>query len=1160
MHLHFERIEKPSSYCDCPIVTLSWMGKVPDVSIGKEEGWKLNRHQYYTDGWLASGNIRGIIGCTFTTCSCRNACNTGCAGSSSSSYNSTACGMNGSSHHAPVDSNIPLRTNYNLRGHRSEVTIVKWNEPYQKLATCDSSGIIFVWIKYEGRWSIELINDRSMPVVDFNWSHDGRMALICYIDGFILVGSVTGQRYWSSMININDVGKITSGIWTPDDSYVLFATNIGYIIVINVNGTMVNQIKIRPSAIAITSMSWSCEKFKMDDTDDQQQQQQQPSSASLMSIAPFTIGSNTSSSSSSSSSSAAAASNSSAPAARSSSSTGAVNNSMINSKNGLEYILAVCFIDGLIYLMKNYDDIVPIVINVNLINIKMEWSNNGDVLAVAGHHVVKKQQASTGATSSAAASSNCCSICCNGGDLTDDKQSTSALTSTLSNLVRHSINRFNRTTGQEAVDDYSINQHSSAGQCNEMTDETRTCHLNHATCPHRCANESASNIDLYVNQMKFYTPSGKLRYVVKVNFNLSPITAITWGHNDKRIFIATGPVLHIAWITKKVPSLQLLSRLTIFKSLANEHLIKQLRLPTRIEVMISSLFSRTLRCYLPSVSTLRSYVSNPPLFDTRLYCTLIRHDDDLIGGSTTYVLYLEYLGGLVPILKGKRASKLKPEFVIYDPQPLQDSTCSRTGPAASLANNSLDMNKNTSSDTSKLPAPLNYTSNEIVNYYPNTTTSIVSSSASSSGYSSSSRRNSSHDDLDVNKTPSVDTASAPFNISCSPFSSRKFVNNVSVLTNLPFTGKHQANLQTKANKSFYWKSSTSTASVETGNQVTSDNSATTTDTESESESILTDEYGHIYSLPSPIMRRKCRRKRRGPASGQESNQRTNQQQQQQQQQAAVIMDGAIDGNNNAGDNINANSTSVSPIPSEIMKAESTYLDEMPENVKLILVTSNIWGTKFKIIGLVSWLPSILGTVSYRTSVLHLQPRQMTLQIKELGGRRSDARSYATTATPVTTATTIINDLNNLRSNLPSNLSPATNVGVTRSNSVDITIDRTQQLYINNQQEAQGITLLTALPQQQAIVSPEYTEQSDQVSDELPASVVPSDSMDANNSTFTGDENYFTTFNKLSENIHQCTFDASEWQSDKSMLSRHQSMDTDLIPATAIACKYTLLSK
>lgn len=47
------------------------------------------------------------------------------------------------------------------------------------------------------------------------------------------------------------------------------------------------------------------------------------------------------------------------------------------------------------------------------------------------------------------------------------------------------------------------------------------------------------------------------------------------------------------------------------------------------------------------------------------------------------------------------------------------------------------------------------------------------------------------------------------------------------------------------------------------------------------------------------------------------------------------------------------------------------------------VTSNIWGTKFKIHGLVNSVPANLGQVTYKTSLLHLQPRQMTLVITEL---------------------------------------------------------------------------------------------------------------------------------------------------------------------------------
>lgn len=60
-----------------------------------------------------------------------------------------------------------------------------------------------------------------------------------------------------------------------------------------------------------------------------------------------------------------------------------------------------------------------------------------------------------------------------------------------------------------------------------------------------------------------------------------------------------------------------------------------------------------------------------------------------------------------------------------------------------------------------------------------------------------------------------------------------------------------------------------------------------------------------------------------------------------------------------------------------------YVDTLPEEVKLVEVTSNLWGTKFKIHGLAKTVPSNLGQVTYKTSFLHLQPRQMTLVITEL---------------------------------------------------------------------------------------------------------------------------------------------------------------------------------
>lgn len=61
----------------------------------QDEGWKLDRTNYYQEGWLATGNARGLVGVTFTTSHCRTRA-----------------------------TELPLRANYNLRGHRSEASFI----------------------------------------------------------------------------------------------------------------------------------------------------------------------------------------------------------------------------------------------------------------------------------------------------------------------------------------------------------------------------------------------------------------------------------------------------------------------------------------------------------------------------------------------------------------------------------------------------------------------------------------------------------------------------------------------------------------------------------------------------------------------------------------------------------------------------------------------------------------------------------------------------------------------------------------------------------------------------------------------------------------------------------------------------------------------------
>uniref|UniRef100_A0A182NRT9 SOCS box domain-containing protein n=1 Tax=Anopheles dirus TaxID=7168 RepID=A0A182NRT9_9DIPT len=590
----------------------------PNVAF--EEGWKLNRTNYYQEGWLATGNVRGIVGVTFTTSHCKK--------------------------------NV-------------DYPLLKWNEPYQKLASCDSSGIIFVWIKYEGRWSVELINDRNTPVTHFSWSHDGRMALICYQDGFVLVGSVAGQRYWSSMLNLD--ATITCGIWTPDDQQVYFGTTQGQIIVMDVHGAMVSQVPLS-SDVGITAMAWSCEKFKMEEGEDTE------------------------------------------PG--------------VTNASKRSFVLAVSFQNGYIYLLKSYDDITPTQIHTGMngeLGIVMEWSNSRELLAVAG---------------------------------------------------------------------------------TEMSSP-------HVTDIHGAT--------VYNNLLKFYTESGNLLYTAKIPNSTYPVSALTWGHNDKRIFIATGTQVHIAWVSRRVASLQLFCRLKVQTSLASEALLPRLPLPGRIKALIGNLFAQTIRCCVPDLKSLREFVSRPPACSTRLHCTMIRHDDDSNQSSgTCYTLYLEFLGGLVPLLKGKRTSKIRPEFVIFDPQVDEVSTyCTY------------------SSDS--------------------TTTTTTTKSSSTSSHSTS------------------------------------------------------------------------------GTNGRSDSSESDIDDECRS--------------PRIDRKRKPGTKKRNP------------------------------NNNDRSPNQNSDSTENNE--------DLAYLDTLPEHVKLVEVTSNIWGTKFKIHGLAKTLPANLGQVTYKTSLLHLQPRQMKLVITEL---------------------------------------------------------------------------------------------------------------------------------------------------------------------------------
>uniref|UniRef100_A0A0K0CXS4 Tub domain-containing protein n=1 Tax=Angiostrongylus cantonensis TaxID=6313 RepID=A0A0K0CXS4_ANGCA len=131
------------------------------------------------------------------------------------------------------------RYNFNLRGHHSAICMVTWNRVQTKLASCDSSGVIYVWVRNDDRWSVELVNDRGVKVRDLSWSPCGSSALICYEDNFVLIGSSTGQRVWSN--SFPTAVTVTAGVWTPDSRQLVLGFASGSIQVLSDQGANITE-------------------------------------------------------------------------------------------------------------------------------------------------------------------------------------------------------------------------------------------------------------------------------------------------------------------------------------------------------------------------------------------------------------------------------------------------------------------------------------------------------------------------------------------------------------------------------------------------------------------------------------------------------------------------------------------------------------------------------------------------------------------------------------------------------------------------------------------------------------------------------------------------------------------------------------------------------
>ncbi|CAD5234713.1 unnamed protein product [Bursaphelenchus xylophilus] len=137
----------------------------------------------------------------------------------------------------------PFKSFIHLEGHTASARVkyACWNEVFQKLATCDESGLIIVWMSHatEETWFEEMINNRQKStVVAIKWCNDGTKIAIAYEDGQIIVGSVDGNRLWSKEITTN----ISQLCWNASDTIILIGLQDGDVHGYDMNGNFAFKV------------------------------------------------------------------------------------------------------------------------------------------------------------------------------------------------------------------------------------------------------------------------------------------------------------------------------------------------------------------------------------------------------------------------------------------------------------------------------------------------------------------------------------------------------------------------------------------------------------------------------------------------------------------------------------------------------------------------------------------------------------------------------------------------------------------------------------------------------------------------------------------------------------------------------------------------------
>uniref|UniRef100_A0A1I7S1C4 Tub domain-containing protein n=1 Tax=Bursaphelenchus xylophilus TaxID=6326 RepID=A0A1I7S1C4_BURXY len=139
-------------------------------------------------------------------------------------------------------------------------------------------------------------------------------------------------------------------------------------------------------------------------------------------------------------------------------------------------------------------------------------------------------------------------------------------------------------------------------------------------------------------------------------------TVFTWAHKDEMVIIAAGSTLAVGRVSHGVPPLtELVSYQLWLGAGRTGRFANRLKLPQRPTSIIKQFDRHVIRCRVPSYDKMCRFVCEPTFW--RWYCTIM----PIPRKSYQYMLCVEHLGGMIPVLIGRQINRVIPQFLISLP-------------------------------------------------------------------------------------------------------------------------------------------------------------------------------------------------------------------------------------------------------------------------------------------------------------------------------------------------------------------------------------------------------------------------------------------------------------------------------------------------------------